>query len=392
MMHALVWLRRGAQPLRFMIMLSFLNALGACRHSPSPTPVITTSAPTTWETPTLEASPTATPTPVTITTTEVLEAGQPEQSYLLIPTPVDDPLRFVFPTPRPAMVSAWRPPLYPTPWAPTPQDHFYFARPIAADEINWPLPDYRYGGVFLPDVVHTGIDIPAPQGTPVLAAGAGRVVWAGTGLYQGSTDAADDPYGLAVAIKHDFGYQGEHLFTVYGHLSRIDVVKGQAVGAGEVLGLVGQTGKVTGPHLHFEVRIGRNTFSQSRNPELWLSPPQGWGVLVGRVMNTSGFPIHNQEAKVVSKNGERSWKVITYGEGAVNSDPYYRENLVLGDLPAGDYTILIAFAGTLYNYDIHINPGMVTYFRFQGRKGFYSDLPPTPDVAFTPPDSLAATP
>jgi len=94
-------------------------------------------------------------------------------------TPVSDPLRFVFPTPQPAPVSAWRPPLYPTPWAPTPYDHFYFARPIAANEINWPLADYRYGGVFFDNVVHTGVDIPAPRGTPVLAAGPGRVTWAG---------------------------------------------------------------------------------------------------------------------------------------------------------------------------------------------------------------------
>ncbi len=218
---------------------------------------------------------------------------QENQAYLQIPTPVEDPLRFVFPTPKPAPVSAWRPPLYPTPWAPTPQDHFYFARPIAADEVNWPLADYRYGGVFLPDVVHTGIDIPAEIGVPVLAAGSGRVVWAGYGLFTGSEDLAD-PYGLAVAIRHDFGYQQEYLFTVYGHLSRVDVARGQQVQAGEVIGLTGETGKVTGPHLHFEVRVGRNTFSGSRNPELWLAPPQGWGILAGRVLGTSGAELVSQ--------------------------------------------------------------------------------------------------
>jgi murein DD-endopeptidase MepM/ murein hydrolase activator NlpD len=94
--------------------------------------------------------------------------------------------------------------------------------------VNWPLANYRYGGVFLPDVVHTGIDIPAPLGTPVIAAGAGRVTWAGYGLFRGVEDTTD-PYGLAVAIKHNFGYNGDTLYTVYGHMEQVDVVVGQQV-------------------------------------------------------------------------------------------------------------------------------------------------------------------
>ena len=309
-----------------------------------------------------------------------------QQSYLKLPTPNPDPLRFVFPTPGPAPVSAWRPPLYPTPWVPTPEDHFYFARPIAANEINWPLADYRYGGVFLPNVVHSGIDIPAPVGTPVQAAGSGRIIWAGFGLYKGNDDPTD-PYGLAVAIKHDFGFNGEYLFTVYGHLSQIDVVKGQQVVTGQALGLSGQTGNVTGPHLHFEVRIGKNTYSLAQNPELWLAPPQGWGVLVARVMNTAGEPLISTVVTIISKENGQNWTVKTYGKGA-NDDPYYNENMVLGDLPAGDYVIWMPFAGTTYNLDIHISPGLVSYFTFRGRRGFTTQLPPTPNVEFTPPANL----
>jgi murein DD-endopeptidase MepM/ murein hydrolase activator NlpD len=301
------------------------------------------------------------------------------------PSPVPDPLRFTFPTSAPAAVSAWRPPLYPTPWAPTPYDHFFFSRPIAANEINWPLADYRYGGVFLPDVVHTGIDIPAPIGTDVLAAGAGKIVWAGYGLFRGVKDPTD-PYGLAVTIKHDFGFQGEVLYTVYGHLSRIDVAVGQYVQAGDPIGLVGQTGKVTGPHLHFEVRLGKNDFFVSRNPELWLSPPQGWGVLVARIMNSSGYLLDGYQAIVHSKDEERWWHLKTYGGGTAVSDNYYQENLVLGDLPAGRYEVWIAFAGSNYNLDFDIKPGMVTYFSFRGRNGFFPGLPPTPGSSFTPPE------
>lgn len=313
-------------------------------------------------------------------------AGPGEQNYLVLPSPVPDPLRFVFPTPGRAPVSAWRPPLYPTPWAPTLEDHFYFARPIAANEVNWPLADYRYGGVFLPNVVHTGIDIPASVGTPVLAAGSGRVIWAGYGLYLGNDDP-NDPYGLAVTIKHDFGFQGEYLFTIYGHLSQIDVAKGQQVAAGDILGLSGETGKVTGPHLHFEVRVGKNTYSLSQNPELWLAPPQGWGLLVARVMNSAGEPLISTEVTILAKENNQRWTVKTYGKGA-NSDPYYNENMVLGDLPAGDYVVWMPFAGTTYNLDIHITPGMVSYFTFRGRMGFTTRLPPTPGGDFTPPASI----
>ena len=92
------------------------------------------------------------------------------------PKPTIAPFRFVLPTPGAEPVSGWRPPLYPVPWAISSYDHFYFARPIAADNVNWPLAEYRYGGVFFaPNVVHTGVDIDAEEGTPILAAGSGTV-------------------------------------------------------------------------------------------------------------------------------------------------------------------------------------------------------------------------
>lgn len=324
----------------------------------------------------------ASPTPVLA----LKDANQDPQPtvQVIAPTPLPDPLRFNFPTPAPPPVSAWRPPLYPTPWVPTPVDHFYFTRPIAADEVNWPLADYRYGGVFIPDVVHTGIDIPAPPGTPVLAAGSGRVHFAGYGLYRGVEDESD-PYGLAVVIKHDFGYQGETLFTVYGHLSQIDVVDGQQLQSGEQVGLVGQTGKVTGPHLHFEVRLGRNNFFRSRNPELWLAPPQGWGILAASIMSTNGQPLEAQHVSVHSKDSPQSWFVKTYSRGAIVSDAAYQENMVLGDLPAGSYEVWIAYGGATYNLEVEIRPGMVSYFRFKGKNGYKTELPPSPDVTFTPP-------
>ena len=318
---------------------------------------------------------------------------------VIVPTPVETEISVALPTPLPDNFSLnfisksskidlrWRPPLYPTPWVPTPYDHFYFARPIAAVDLKWALPNYRYGGVFFKGVVHTGIDIDVREGTEIYAAGPGRINWAGYGLMSGTYNP-DDPYGMAVEIRHDFGYHGETLYTVYGHMSRIDVVQGQQVNTGDLLGLSGETGNVTGPHLHFEVRIGKNYFSRSRNPELWLSPPQGWGVLAGRLLDDIGEPLISKQLYIRSIETGQKWTVMTYGNGSVNSDPYYRENLVIGDLPAGHYIIWMPRETSKYD-EVQIIPGKVSYFTFHKGIGFNTEPPPTPWNGFVTPQPPA---
>jgi murein DD-endopeptidase MepM/ murein hydrolase activator NlpD len=85
---------------------------------------------------------------------------------------------------------------------------------------------------------HPGIDIANAVGTPELAADAGKVIWAGWG-----------DYGIYVEIDHGNGFQ-----TVYAHMSRALVRTGQTVAKGQLIGLMGATGRATGPHLHFEIR------------------------------------------------------------------------------------------------------------------------------------------
>ncbi|MEO3744280.1 M23 family metallopeptidase [Plantactinospora sp. B5E13] len=91
-------------------------------------------------------------------------------------------------------------------------------------------------------VLHAGIDLAMPSGTPIHAAGAGTVVTAGP-AYTG--------YGISVVIDHGNGY-----LTHYAHQSRVAVSVGQKVTAGQVIGYEGATGDATGPHLHFEVHKG----------------------------------------------------------------------------------------------------------------------------------------
>ena len=87
---------------------------------------------------------------------------------------------------------------------------------------------------------HLGTDFAAPTGTPVRSVGDGVVEFAGV----------QNGYGNVVFVKHGNGHE-----TVYAHLSRMDVRKGQSVARGDTVGAVGATGWATGPHLHFEFRV-----------------------------------------------------------------------------------------------------------------------------------------
>ncbi len=308
-----------------------------------------------------------------------------------IETPVKPtiaPFRFIVPTPGKEPITGWRPPLYPLPWAVSAYDHFYFARPIGADNVNWPLAEYRYGGVFFANVVHTGVDIDAEESTPILAAGPGTVVSAGWGLYTEVAGDISDPYGQAVVVHHDFGYKGQSLYTVYAHMSQIIAVAGQHVETGDVLGLVGDTGATTGPHLHFEVRLGDDSFYRTYNPELWMAPPQGWGVLVGRITDEHGDLLHQYPVEVRPMPSEVPVrKVLTYAMGAVNSDPYYQENLVLSDLPEGLYKITFDYKEQQQQTWVNIYPGQVSYFTFTDKNGsqvFQVGAPPIPTLTFLP--------
>ncbi|CAA9561618.1 MAG: Membrane proteins related to metalloendopeptidases [uncultured Thermomicrobiales bacterium] len=114
------------------------------------------------------------------------------------------------------------------------------------------LPFYQYD----PDfgcAVHTGLDLAAPSGTPLLAAGSGTVTVAGW---------SNSGFGYYVEIDH-----GNGLRTLYGHMVRQpSVARGQQVNRGDVIGAVGSTGISTGPHVHFEVRLN----GQYVNPENYL--------------------------------------------------------------------------------------------------------------------------
>ena len=139
---------------------------------------------------------------------------------------------------------------------PRPQDATYTDIPDAGGlAFAWPL-----SGHIIADYGSTasggrndGINIAAPSGTPIHAAAAGQISYAGNELRG---------YGNLVLIKHDGGY-----VTAYAHADRITVNRGDYVAKGQVIGYAGQTGDVSSPQLHFEIRKG----VQPVNPHAMLT-------------------------------------------------------------------------------------------------------------------------
>ncbi|VAW79063.1 Peptidase, M23/M37 family, partial [hydrothermal vent metagenome] len=135
-----------------------------------------------------------------------------------------------------------------------PVDNLRFVLPVHGP-VSSPFGLRRYFNE-QPRKPHSGLDLAAAEGTPIRAPAAGHISGTGDYFFNGNT----------VFIDH-----GQGLVTMYCHMSRIDVKPGQQVAAGETIGAVGQTGRVTGPHLHWGVSLNDARI----NPMLFLdeAPP-----------------------------------------------------------------------------------------------------------------------
>ncbi len=240
--------------------------------------------------------------------------------------------------------------------------HFLFARPIHLPDNTFVDITNRYGstanGKRDP---HTGVEFVNKFGTPVYAAGEGKVIFAGPDKNPVYT-RWPNYYGNLVVIEHP-----DHFYTLYAHLSKILVQEGQTVTTRDQIGEVGQTGVAIGPHLHFEVRRGDVQEDVStENPELWLIPN----------IDETGIPKGTLQLSVVDQAGDLVKKAKFNLEHHVDENQpadlvYYEvtydkkmltdeENAGVSDLPPGWYRILLLYNGNTYERWVEVQSGQIT--------------------------------
>ena len=173
-------------------------------------------------------------------------------------------------------------------------------------------------------------------------------------------------YGNLVVIEHS-----NELFTLYAHLSKIDVSVNQKVFAGDQIGEVGRTGGAIGSHLHFEVRQGDvQDYFATQNPELWLIPARdqtgslfgtlmislvdGVGKLIEKANFTIGYYSDPSQAPV------RVYYAVPYSRDLLIGE----ENAVLGALDAGQHRIVVEMNGQILERWVEVQSGKLTQVVF----------------------------
>ena len=315
--------------------------------APSATAPAVTQTPTASQTPTETASPTLTYTP-SVTPTPTIS-----------PTPTETGTATQVPRATVELGSLPYPPA-----GLGGESHFYFGSPSG----GFIASSYRYGSVgpgqrFAP---HHGVDFSAPAGSPLTAVAAGTVYYAGNDLER-LFGPQNDFYGNMVVIQLAQGWNGHTVYALYGHMDQVVVETGQAVGAGEVLGTVGATGVALGPHPHLEVRLDApDSYWNTRNPELWLTPAGGYGTLAVRLTNAAGFYLPGVRISFVCGDGAQRF-METYWYSGVNPDDAFGENAAMMNLPPGYCDLSADAAGETIEYkDALISPGQVTLIWMQG--------------------------
>ncbi len=251
---------------------------------------------------------------------------------------------------------------------------FPLQRPISADWREEIDPSYRFGTSNKGKRdVHTGVEFLNPRGTPVLAAAKGDVVFAGDDL-KDQVGPYRNYYGNYVVLQHEFPSFDEPVYTLYAHLSEIDVEEGDEVKAGDQIGLVGSTGAATGSHLHFEVRYGENEYFSTANPELWLQPLPGedgqvGGAIAGRILDPAGKPVPMPNIVVERLTGpgmpaQDTFYINTYEERRLVGNKPWSEGFAISDLPPGEYQLSFVKNGFQTRL-VEVLPGQLTLITIQ---------------------------
>lgn len=262
------------------------------------------------------------------------------------------------------------PPTFTPPALPFTSDdeHYWLQRPIAEGGTVWTDKSYSYGstrgGTLSP---HHGVEFYVPTGTEVLATASGTVIAAGSDdsvVYGPQANF----YGNLVVIQLDSTLDGQPVYNLYGHLSRLLVAEGQQVTALEPIALSGATGVADGPHLHFEVRVGQNSYDSTRNPLLWLYPFPDYGAVAGRITRPNGSLV--EEAPISLRRIDATSRYLaatSYAGTTVNPDDHWQENFTLDDVPAGYYEITIGSGKTKVTQELWVFPYRTSFVEIEIR-------------------------
>jgi murein DD-endopeptidase MepM/ murein hydrolase activator NlpD len=257
--------------------------------------------------------------------------------------------------------------------APAAPRTLWLERPIAPGDNSNIDQTYRYGSTMGGNFQqHQGVEFNNPDGTPVLASGAGTVVYAGPA----------EAGALTVTIRHDTTVTRDRvryrLYSTYYHNSALDVKVGDRMRTGQRISRVGNTGRATNDHLHLELAasptdsIGAIVDSTQRfppyttNAELWVRPLPGTGIVAGRVVGSNGEPVSQARiyglVKPLPSETPFSFAEI-YGDKG-HSHPLYGEHFAVGDVPAGRYVVGAEIEGRRVLRDVTVSAGKVTWVVF----------------------------
>ena len=222
-------------------------------------------------------------------------------------------------------------------------------RPVGGEGRVTVDPSYRFGEFRKNSrYPNPGVEFLNSTGTPVVAAAAGKVLVAGTDN-QIAYARNLNQYGNLIVLEHSLPGFEQPVFTLYGHLSEILIQEGDSVEEGQEIGKVGATGNIRGSVLHFEVRVGENSYEGVRNPELWLATRQDengqtLGALAGRIVDNQGNiqDIRNLVVERLDASGQavvgRTY-LRTYGGESLRGKSPWEESFGIGDLIPGTYKL-----------------------------------------------------
>ncbi len=210
-----------------------------------------------------------------------------------------------------------------------------------------------------PANAHRGVDIIIDHDT-VYSVSEGQVYFIG---YDPNNDDGYEPAGCGNYIFVKSEWNNKDAYFLYCHLSKPLVSDNQQLVGGEPIGISGNTGNSTGPHLHFEIRIGSpspGAVRSRRNPELWFAI-EGTGAIYGSI---EGAP---DETRIdISPDPKPRPPYTTFGwaltykfaDPTVGSDDFYNENYAIGDVKPGAY-VITALNGS-YRREVFVEAGKIT--------------------------------